>query len=66
MRRAYQGQGVGRHQLRFELTDHGPQACELEFRHTGLPAEVVAQGWEHFLTSLAAYAETGTGTPFGA
>jgi uncharacterized protein YndB with AHSA1/START domain len=53
-------------QLRFELTDHGPQACELDFRHTGLPAEVVAEGWEHFLASLAAYAETGTGTPFGA
>jgi uncharacterized protein YndB with AHSA1/START domain len=53
-------------QLRFELTDHGRQACELDFRHTGLPAEVVAEGWEHFLASLAAYAETGTGTPFGA
>ena len=53
-------------QLRFELSDHGPQACELDFRHTGLPAEAVAEGWEHFLASLAAYAETGMGTPFGA
>ena len=53
-------------QLHFELTEHGPQACELDFRHTGLPAEVVTEGWEHFLASLAAYAETGTGTPFGA
>jgi uncharacterized protein YndB with AHSA1/START domain len=53
-------------QLRFELADKGPQACELDFRHTGLPAEVVAEGWEHFLASLATYAERGTGTPFGA
>ncbi len=52
-------------QLRFELAARGPQTCELDFRHTGLPAEVVAEGWENFLASLAAYAETGTGTPFG-
>ena len=52
-------------QLRFELAARGHQACELDFRHTGLPAEVVVEGWEHFLASLAAYAETGTGTPFG-
>jgi uncharacterized protein YndB with AHSA1/START domain len=52
-------------QLRFEIAARGPQACELDFRHTGLPAEVVAEGWENFLASLAAYAETGTGTPFG-
>jgi uncharacterized protein YndB with AHSA1/START domain len=53
-------------QLSFELTQHGTQACELNFRHTGLPADLVADGWEHFLGSLAAYAEHGTGTPFGA
>jgi uncharacterized protein YndB with AHSA1/START domain len=51
--------------LRFCLSTHGPQGCELDFRHSGLPAEAVAEGWEHFLASLAAYAETGTGTPFG-
>jgi uncharacterized protein YndB with AHSA1/START domain len=51
--------------LQFGLTAHGPGECELEFRHTGLSAELVAEGWEHFLASLAAYAETGTGTPFG-
>jgi uncharacterized protein YndB with AHSA1/START domain len=51
-------------QLTFELTAHGPQACQLDFRHTGLPAEAVAAGWRHFLASLAAYAESGTGTPF--
>ncbi len=41
-------------------------ACELTFRHSGLPAEVAAGGWEHFLAGLAAYAEGGTGIPFGA
>jgi uncharacterized protein YndB with AHSA1/START domain/ketosteroid isomerase-like protein len=51
--------------LQFDLTARGPGTCELEFRHTGLPAEAVAPGWEHFLASLAAYAETGAGTPFG-
>jgi hypothetical protein len=53
-------------ELQFELTEHGPQSCELDFRHTGLPAEVVAAGWERFLASLAACAEGGTGTPFRA
>jgi uncharacterized protein YndB with AHSA1/START domain len=52
--------------LRFELTGRGPRACELDFRHAGLPAELVADGWEHFLASLAACAEQGSGTPFGA
>jgi uncharacterized protein YndB with AHSA1/START domain len=52
--------------LRFELTDRGRQACTLDFRHTGLPPEVVADGWDHFLTSLAAYAERASGSPFGA
>jgi uncharacterized protein YndB with AHSA1/START domain len=51
--------------LHFELTASGPQECELAFWHTGLQAELVAEGWEHFLASLAAYAETGIGTPFG-
>lgn len=52
--------------LRFELAAHGFEACELNFRHTGLSADLVADGWEYFLASLAAYAEHGTGTPFGA
>jgi uncharacterized protein YndB with AHSA1/START domain len=51
--------------LEFRLATRGPAESELEFRHSGLPPEVVAEGWEHFLASLAAYAETGTGTPFG-
>jgi uncharacterized protein YndB with AHSA1/START domain len=51
--------------LEFRLTPRGPSESELEFRHSGLSAELVAEGWEHFLASLVAYAETGTGTPFG-
>ena len=50
----------------FELTDRGPQTCELDFRHTGIPPELVAEGWDHFLASLAAYAEHSLGSPFGA
>jgi Activator of Hsp90 ATPase homolog 1-like protein len=52
--------------LSFELADRGPERCELTFRHTGLPGDVVADGWRHFLASLAAYAEGGAGYPFGA
>jgi len=49
-------------QLSFELADRGPGTCE----HSGLPGEVVAAGWRHFLASLAAYAEGDKGGPFGA
>jgi uncharacterized protein YndB with AHSA1/START domain len=52
--------------LRFELAGCGPHACELDFRHLGIAHELVAAGWDHFLPSLAAYAEGGKGSPFGA
>jgi hypothetical protein len=52
--------------VRFGLADRGPQACELNFHHTGIRRELVAEGWEHFLASLAAYAEHGAGSPYGA
>jgi uncharacterized protein YndB with AHSA1/START domain len=52
--------------VRFGLAGSGPQACELDFRHTGIDRELVEAGWEHFLASLAAYAENGAGHPFGA
>jgi uncharacterized protein YndB with AHSA1/START domain len=52
--------------VRFALTHRGPQACELNFCHTRIARELVAKGWEHFLASLAAYAEHGTGSPYGA
>jgi uncharacterized protein YndB with AHSA1/START domain len=52
--------------VQFGLADRGPQACELNFRHTGIGRDLVAEGWKHFLASLAAYAEHGTGSPYGA
>ena len=52
--------------VRFELADRGPLACGLDFRHIGLPPELVAEGWDHFLASLSGYLEYGTGTPYGA
>ena len=52
--------------VHFELAGREPQACELNFRHTAITSELVAQGWEHFLASLAGYAEHGTGSPYGA
>ena len=52
--------------LSFELADRDPGTCELTFGHSGLPADAVAEGWQHFLASLAAYAEGGAGHPFGA
>jgi len=51
--------------VRFQLAARGPDGCELDFRHIGLPPDLVADGWDHFLASLAACAVTGTGTPFG-
>ena len=59
------GEWTGTH-VRFTLTERGPRACALDFRHTGISPEAVAAGWDHFLASLAAYAEHGQGTPFGA
>jgi uncharacterized protein YndB with AHSA1/START domain len=52
-------------EVRFALADAGPGCCELSFRHTGILCELIADGWEHFLTSLTAYAEHGTGSPYG-
>jgi uncharacterized protein YndB with AHSA1/START domain len=52
--------------VRFELADREPQACQLDFQHTGISPQAVAAGWDHFLASLATYAEHGQGRPFGA
>jgi hypothetical protein len=59
------GEWVGT-RLSFELSDRGPDGCELDFRHTGISPGVVAVGWDHFLASLAGYAERGEGSPYGA
>jgi uncharacterized protein YndB with AHSA1/START domain len=52
--------------VRFELAERGPEACELDFQHTGVSPELVAAGWDQFLASLAAHAEHGLGSPYGA
>ena len=52
--------------VRFELANRGPRACGLNFRHIGMPSDLVAEGWDHFLASLSGYLEHGAGTPFGA
>jgi uncharacterized protein YndB with AHSA1/START domain len=54
----------------FTLVGRGPDECELSLRHAGLTPELVcydqcANGWDHFIESLAAYAERGEGSPFG-
>jgi hypothetical protein len=49
--------------ITFDLLDRC-DACELAFRHIGVPRRLVAPGWEHFLRSLAGYVETGVGRPF--
>jgi hypothetical protein len=51
--------------VHFELADREPQICELNFCHSAIAGELVAQGWEHFLASLTDYAEHGTGSPYG-
>jgi uncharacterized protein YndB with AHSA1/START domain len=43
---------------------------EIDFRHAGLERalecyDVCERGWDHFLESIAAYAETGRGMPYG-
>jgi uncharacterized protein YndB with AHSA1/START domain len=44
---------------------------ELRFRHAGLTPQLECwddcfAGWTYFMASIEAFAETGTGTPFGA
>jgi uncharacterized protein YndB with AHSA1/START domain len=50
----------------FELSETGPEECELTFQHIGISAADVAVGWDRFLTSLASLVETGTGEPYRA
>ena len=56
--------------IEFDLTERGPGGCELRFRHRGLtPAlecfDLCESGWNYYLPSLKAYAETGQGTLVG-
>lgn len=54
----------------FSITPVEGGACELEFRHRGLTAELdcidmCTRGWDHYLVSFRDYVETGRGSPRG-
>ena len=54
----------------FTITQLDRDACELEFRHVGLTDELdcidmCTAGWNHYISSLHDYAETGRGNPRG-
>ena len=54
----------------FTMMESKPHECVLDFHHIGLKRELSCyqqceRGWHHFLGSIAAYAESGQGTPFG-
>ena len=53
----------------FRLSPAGGKSTQVEFEHRGLtPAlecyELCNNGWQYFLDSLQAFAETGKGTPY--
>jgi uncharacterized protein YndB with AHSA1/START domain len=48
----------------FYLRADGHDRCTITLKHHGVPHELVNPGWQHFLTSLADYAATGTGNPY--
>lgn len=56
--------------ISFDIEAVGADRCKLRLEHAGLvPAlecyEDCSLGWDHFLKSIALYAETGRGLPFG-
>jgi uncharacterized protein YndB with AHSA1/START domain len=60
---------VGTHPT-FTVTQIDGDTSELEFRHVGLTDELdcidmCTSGWNHYMSSLQAYAETGRGNPRG-
>jgi uncharacterized protein YndB with AHSA1/START domain len=66
---AFEPEWVGTHPT-FTITPAGDDACELVFTHVGLTDELecidmCTSGWNHYLTSLRAYVETGRGNPRG-
>lgn len=57
--------------LVFRITPEGDKRTRLDFEHIGLvPAlecyDLCRNGWQHFMTSLQAFLETGRGTPYDA
>ncbi len=56
--------------MEFDIVPTGA-GTELHFRHAGLTPRLECwddcfAGWTYFMASIAAFAETGSGTPFGA
>jgi uncharacterized protein YndB with AHSA1/START domain len=54
----------------FTIADAGDDGSELRFRHHGLTSDLecideCSRGWDHFIESLRAYAESGAGMPRG-
>ena len=54
--------------LHFDFESAPSEGTQLHFRHEGLTPHLECfadcqSGWDHFMTSLAAYAETGAGHP---
>lgn len=54
----------------FDLEELPGGGTEIRFRHVGLTPQLACyglckSGWDHFVPSLAAYVETGTGNPNG-
>jgi uncharacterized protein YndB with AHSA1/START domain len=54
--------------VHFDFKEKVPGTTELRFRHAGLTARLECfddckNGWDHFIPSLRAYVETGTGNP---
>ena len=55
--------------IMFHLAPHGDNGTRLHFEHVGLVPSfecfgVCSEGWQHFLSSLQQYSETGHGTPY--
>lgn len=55
--------------ITFALTPRPAGGCDLAFRHRGLTPRLECyddcrNGWDHFLPSLKAYVDTGTGNPW--
>jgi uncharacterized protein YndB with AHSA1/START domain len=55
--------------MEFDIVPAGA-GTQLRFRHTGLTPQLECwnecyAGWTHFMASIQAFAETGTGAPFG-
>jgi uncharacterized protein YndB with AHSA1/START domain len=56
--------------MEFDILPAGT-GTELRFRHAGMTPQLACwedcfAGWTHFMASIKAFAETGTGLPFGA